>query len=233
MRASSPSTSPRAAGSAGGRPTCLRCLRAQPLCWCGRVRPFETEARFCILMHPKERRVAIGTGRMTHRALVGSTLLVGLRFDDDPRLARLLDDARLHPVVLFPSRDALDLAAASPAAARAFFPADKRPLVIVLDGTWATTRKLLHLSPRLAALPRICFTPAAPARYHRIRREPRAECRSTIEAAHQVIEGLAALEVAAAPPDRAHDVLLALLDALVREQVAFEPPGHRRGPAPL
>lgn len=181
-------------------------------------------------MHPKERRVAIGTARMAHHAVTGSLLLVGERFDDDPRLLRLLDDPAVAPVILYPSPTALDLGAASPAEARAHFPRGRRPLVIVLDGTWTTAKKLLRLSSRLASLPAIRFTPPARARYDAIRREPRAECVSTLEAVHQVIDHLARLGVAAPPPGRAHDGMLALLDVMVREQVAFTPPEHRRGP---
>jgi len=208
------------------------------LCLCARLRPFETAARFCILMHPKESKVAIGTGRLAHHALIGSTLVVAEHVDEVPAVARLLADASLAPAVLFPRRDALDLARATPDEARAVFPAGRRPLVLVPDGTWTTAKKLVRLSARLAALPAIRFEPSAPARYDRLRKEPRPECRSTLEAIHETLERLHALGIAPTPGDDAHDHLLVLLDALVAEQARFEPepacrddgPGATRGP---
>lgn len=214
-----------------GRPTCWRCRRAAARCLCARVRPLETAARFAILMHPKESRVAIGTGRLAHHALSGSTLIVAERLDDEPALHHLLADPTLAPCVLFPSPRALDLSTATPDEARALAPDGRRPLVLVPDGTWTTAKKLVRLSRRLAALPAIRFEPSAPARYDRLRKEPRAHCRSTLEAIHEVIDRLDALGLAPAPAGRAHDHLLALLDALVTEQARFEPPDEGVRPA--
>ena len=184
-------------------------------------------------MHPKESRVAIGTGRMAHRSLTGSHLFVGERFEGDPRLAALLADPTLAPVVLYPGPRALDLAHATPEAARALFPSARRPLVILVDGTWTTAKTLLKRAPSLGALPAIRFTPGAPSRYDRLRKEPRPECCSTIESVYWVLAYLGALGIAAPPPASAHDHLLTLLDVTVAAQLAFEPPEHHaavRGP---
>jgi len=214
-----------------GRPTCWTCRRALAACWCDRVRPFTTAARFVIVMHPKEAKVAIGTGRLAHHALAGSTLRIGERLDDDAALAALLDDPAHAPLLLFPRRDALDLTTAPREAVRALVPPGRRPLVVVPDGTWTTAKKLVRLSRRLDALPALCFTPAAPARYDRLRKEPRAGCRSTIEAVHAVIDELDAHGLAPAPQDRAHDHLLTLLDALVAFHTVDEPARRAtRGP---
>src|SRR5206468_60085 len=53
--------------------------------------------------------------------------------------------------------------------------------LFVVDGTWSQAGKLLKLNPAIAALPRLSITPDGPSEY-RIRRQPRAECLSTIEA---------------------------------------------------
>ena len=174
-------------------------------------------------MHPKEAKVAIGTGRMVHREVLASHLLVGERFEDAPALTRLLIDPNYFPVVLFPAVGAFDLTTATAESARRFFPASRRPLVLALDGTWSTAKKLLRLSPRLTALPAIRFTPPTASRYGRLRREPRPGCWSTLESVHQVIVRLDALGIAPAPKARAHDHLLELMDGAVRRQLAFEP----------
>lgn len=122
----------------------------------------------------------IGTARMAHLALAGSRLLDGLAFDDDPRLADLFAaDAAVSGsvAVLFPGPGARAIEDWSGPPPRK---------LVVLDGTWHQAAKLLRENPRLAALPRLAFVPDRPGRY-RIRKEPRDECLSTIEAVGVVL----------------------------------------------
>jgi DTW domain-containing protein YfiP len=156
------------------------------------------------LQHPRERRVAIGTARMAHRALPNSELHVGVTFDDHPRLRALVgcrDTALLFP---------------GPAAIEADTLTHEPPrTLVVIDGTWRQARKLLHVNPRLAALPRVRVTPVRPGRY-RVRREPAPECASTIEA---VVEALGAIEggrVRFLPLLRAFDHMVATQDRFRR-----------------
>ncbi len=204
------------------RAWCRECRRALNMCCCAELTPFRVGFELALLMHPKEARVAIGTGRLVHRAVTGSHLIVGEHFDEDPRLAALLARPELAPVILFPRPGSLDLGTATAEATRALFPAHTRPLVLIVDGTWTTAKKLLRLAPRLTALPAVRFTPPHGSRYGRLRREPRAECWSTLESVHHVIDRLDALGVAEAP-GRAHDHLLDLMDMVVARQLAFEP----------
>jgi len=135
-----------------------------------------------ILQHPKERRVAIGTAAMAARCLAGSVVVVGTRLDTHPAVVAATTDPTRRAVLLWPGPDAVDVAAAPPTDA---------VTLLVVDGTWSTAKKLLVLNPAIAALPRYRITPASPSEY-RIRREPRAECLSTIEAianALGVLEG--------------------------------------------
>lgn len=185
--------------------------------------------RFVVLTHPHERKVAINTGRMVEQAVRGTRLLVGENFDTDAELGALLGDPRCAPAVLYPSPGALDLGSADPAAVRAVFPADRTPLIVVLDGTWTTAKRILRVSRCLGGLPAIALAPAAPSRYGAIRHAPRPGCLSTLEAVHAVIDHFDRLGIAAAPAGRAHDGLLSLLDALVADVLPFVPPAHRRG----
>ena len=200
------------------------------MCWCAALRPFGVGFELALLVHPKESRVAIGTARLVHRSIVGSHLLVGERFEDDPRLARLLERPGLHPLILYPSPAALDLTTATRDEACAFIPRGRVPCVILVDGTWTTAKKLLRLAPRLMTLPALRFTPSTPARYGQLRKEPRPECWSTLESVHHVIDRFDALGLAKSPAGRAHDHLLDLLERTIERQLAFEPPEHRAAP---
>jgi DTW domain-containing protein len=160
------------------------------------------------LQHPRERDVAIGTARMAHLALAGSRLLEGLRFDEHPEVQPLLPvSAPAAPArrvaVLFPGEGARPLDE---------WLKEAPDTLIVLDGTWTQARKLLKLNPRLAALPRLAYTPPAPGNY-RIRREPAEDHLATVEAVAAV---LGALE---GEPER-YEALLRPFEVMVDRQIA-------------
>lgn len=92
-----------------------------------------------------------------------------------------------------------------------YVPKEKPLLLVVPDGTWRKARKLLHLNPSLAALPRVSLGAVAPSRY-RLRKAPEEGALSTIEA---VVAALDALE---APQSFA--ALLRPFDALIEGQIA-------------
>jgi DTW domain-containing protein len=165
------------------RPFCYRCRKPASTCYCQEVRPVRPGFEVVLLQHPRERRKGIGTARMVHLSIPGSRLIVGERFEENPEVASLLADAGRHCVVLFPGPGSLDLDAAGSAA----FPADRRLVVFVIDGTWACARKILRLSPSLAALPKIRFSPRQPSEYSAIRQQPAPQCLSTLEAVHHLI----------------------------------------------
>ena len=79
---------------------------------------------------------------------------------------------------------------------------------------------MIRLSKNLARLPMICFDPPTPSAY-RIRREPRPECYSTIEAIHQVIELFAFGTVSEAPSSRPHDTMLEVFRSVIYRQLTY------------
>jgi DTW domain-containing protein YfiP len=167
-----------------------------------------------LLQHPRERRVGIGTARMTHLSLPNSELHEGVVFEDHPRIAALAADPTT--AVLYPGGDAR--------------PADGAPVrsLIVVDGTWWQSRKMLALNPRLAAVRRIGVTPRAPGNY-RIRREPRPECLATVEA---VASALGALEGEPARFDAMLRAFAFMVDRQIEHQARSTAPRKRRAEAP-
>jgi DTW domain-containing protein YfiP len=84
-------------------------------------------------------------------------------------------------------------------------------LLVVPDGTWRKARKLLHLNPLLAALPRVTLAAGAVSRY-RLRKAPGPGALSTVEAIAQ------ALQVLETPTS--FEPLLRPFEALIEGQIA-------------
>ena len=61
--------------------------------------------------------------------------------------------------------------------------------ILLLDGSWRKVRRLLHLNPWLTELPCLAITPSAPSQY-RIRKSPRSDGLSTVEAAVAALNAL-------------------------------------------
>jgi DTW domain-containing protein YfiP len=207
------------------RVLCNHCMQPDFTCYCAHLRPFDCPLEFVILIHPLEARRRIATGRMSHLSLRPSRLITGYDFSTNAELNAVLADPDNHCVILYPGREAVNLTHAGTEQRQALFHASKRPVIVVIDGTWSTARKMLRRSDNLRALPRICFTPAAPSNF-RVRQQPRAECYSTLEAIHHVIELLAGahgFDVAG----RAHDGLLYTFNQMVEQQLEFIRTTHK------
>jgi len=198
------------------RNICLTCVQPDFSCYCSWLKPFDPKIEFVILIHPIEVRRRIATGRMTHLALKNSHLIDGMDYSECARVNQLLRDSSKQCFMLYPGRTSKNLTMMSPTERFDLIAPDKTPVVFVIDGTWATARKMVRLSYNLQVLPRICFTPTTPSNFH-LRKQPKPECYSTIEAVHHTIELLgpaAGFQTA----DRAHDALLETFDKMVRRQ---------------
>ena len=181
------------------------------MCYCVALQRIETTTRVVILQHPRERDVPIGTARMASLCLPAAELHVGVDWTEHAGLAAALADPDRPPILLYPGSGARDILSEPP----------RGPVtLVVVDGTWSQARTVVRDNPVLQALPRYAFATPEPSQY-RIRREPRAEYVSTIEALMHV---LGALE---GDPPRFRS-LLEPLRAMVDAQLACQAQSPRR-----
>ena len=158
------------------RAMCVRCRRPASVCYCRALPRIDTATRVVILQHPRERDMPIGTARMASLCLPQAELHIGVRWVSDA-LARSLADPARPAILLYPGPGARDILREPP----------HGPVtLVVVDGTWSQARTVVRDNPVLQALPRYAFTAPEPSHY-RIRREPRAEYVSTIEALMHVL----------------------------------------------
>lgn len=202
------------------RELCRRCRQPDFSCYCGEIRPFHADIHFAILIHPIESRRRIATGRMSHLTLKNSSLIEGQDYRQNAAVNALLNDPGNDCRILYPGAQAVDVGAlAAPERLRYLTPLYARRLVIfVIDGTWATARKMMRLSTNLAPLPRLCFTPTRPSNF-RVRKQPRPECYSTLEAIHQLLEFRE-------PGRTEHGGLLHVFNHMVENQLNFIRASH-------
>jgi len=190
------------------RALCERCRRPVGVCVCAHLPELAPRTKVLVVQHPREQRMAIGTAQMAARCLAGSKVVVGTHVETHPEVVKALHDPARRPVLLWPGPDAKDLATDPPTGPITLF---------VVDGTWSTASKLVKLNPAIAALPRYGINPTVPSQY-RIRREPRAECLSTIEA---ISNALGLLEGDPAP----YEAMLVPFRAMIDAQIAYEARG--------
>ncbi|MBD8090497.1 DTW domain-containing protein [Pseudomonas fluorescens] len=182
------------------RPQCPRCLRPITHCLCALIPSLDSRTRILLLQHPSEVNHALNTARLAALGLNNAQLVVGEVFDD---LVTLLNPPGYQARLLFPADDAQSL--------QTYTPSDQPLLLVVPDGTWRKARKLLHLNPLLAALPRVTLAGERVSRY-RLRKAPGPGALSTVEAIVQ------ALQVLEAPTS--FEPLLKPFDALIDGQIA-------------
>ncbi|RJX77777.1 tRNA-uridine aminocarboxypropyltransferase [Pseudomonas sp. LS-2] len=182
------------------RARCERCLRPENHCLCALIPQLDSRTRVLILQHPSEVNHALNTARLAALGLNNAQLEVAEIFD---HLETLLNVPGYQARLLFPGEEATAL---TPQAA------ETGPMLLVVpDGTWRKARKLLHLNPLLASLPRVTLENAPVSRY-RLRKAPGPDALSTLEA---ITHALQTLE-----PDRSFDALLQPFDALIEGQIA-------------
>ncbi|KAF2410687.1 DTW domain-containing protein YfiP [Pseudomonas antarctica] len=182
------------------RPQCSRCLRPVAHCLCPLIPSLDSRTRVLLLQHPSEVNHALNTARLAALGLNNVQWVVGEVFED---LATLLNQPGYQARLLFPADDAQPL--------QPYKPDDQLLLLVVPDGTWRKARKLLHLNPLLAALPRVTLAGDSVSRY-RLRKAPGPGALSTVEAIAQ------ALQVLEAPTS--FELLLKPFDALIEGQIA-------------
>lgn len=166
-----------------------------------------------ILQHSMEADNPKGSARLLHLCLPGSRLLTGEVFADETLLAGKLR----HTLLLYPDMPqdrALGIAAPPVLFEETLWePSSLR--LLVLDGTWRKSRKMLYLNPVLQHLPRLSLQGLPSSRY-RIRKAHQPDQLSTLEA---TCAALMQLEGDA----EKFQPLLTAFDGFVAQQLAHRP----------
>lgn len=162
---------------------CGRCLLLSNFCLCSEIGPGRPcSPEIVIVRHHWEALKSTGTARLAALALQDVRVLDMAAENPEPVRAelRLLEGAWL----LYPGLESAERLATPP------------KTLVVLDGTWRQTRKMLRRLPELSRLPRYALHGEAPARA-RLREPPRPGDRSTLESIADALTQLHSAELGA------------------------------------
>jgi DTW domain-containing protein len=223
------STKPFLARGGFKRERCTGCRLLPSHCMCALRPVVPTRAGVCLLMADIEALKPSNTGWLIADMLPDTFAFRWARTETDPALLALLRDPQWQAFVVFPGEYAAPerVVTTVPQATMPDAKTARRPLFILLDGTWAEARKMFSRSPYLAALPVLSLQPEGKSDY-KLRRSRRDD--------HFCTSEVAALCLALAGEDVAAQTLAAYLDVFThhylqaRNQlpVAWNSAAHQR-----
>lgn len=189
------------------RELCPHCGFSIRTCLCDAINIINNKLKIIILRHPSEEKVAKNTARLLQLGLKNCEIIQGESENDFSVLASL---PKTTTAVLYPSDDSLKLD--DSVQAMHDFKSSLTHL-IVIDGTWKKAFKILKLTPTLESFKAVSFN-HLPTNKYTIRKAPRADSLSTLEA---VAHSLALIENCDVSP------LYQLLNALIDKQTQHMP----------
>ena len=211
--------------------SCPHCQKPAALCVCDSIVPIDNRVSLVILQHPQEQDKTLGTARLAALHLTNAQLKIGLSW---PSLSKMLGraaDPQRWAVLYLGSVKAADVAPGREVVVvnRKGAPVGDQDAalrtiegIIVLDGTWSQAKALWWRNAWMLKCRRIVLGPQRPSRYGKLRREPRRDGLSTIEAAGLLLarlEGRPAIEEAL---NASFDRMLSRYREAVRENEKFD-----------
>src|ERR1700738_2269442 len=197
---SKPPKSAPAAATMEATPDCPHCQKPFPLCICDSIAPIESRISLLILQHPQEQDRALGTARLTALHFKDAAFKIGLSW---PSLCKALERRVTDPsrwaVLYLGSAKVADLDTESDIVAinrKGEIEDNQRGIlkgiegIVLLDGTWSQAKALWWRNAWMLKCQRVILGPAHPSRYGKLRREPRRDGLSTIEAAAMALAAI-------------------------------------------
>jgi DTW domain-containing protein YfiP len=178
---------------------CPQCHKPVALCVCDGIAPFENKVSVLILQHPQEQDRVLGTARLTSLHFRDAVMKIGLSW---PSLGKILGrtaDPHRWAVLYLGSVKAASLAPEREIVfvnRKGELERDQDGLmrdiegIVLLDGTWSQAKALWWRNAWMLKCRRVVLGPRRPSRYGRLRREPRRDGLSTIEAAGMLLSRL-------------------------------------------
>ena len=181
-------------------PDCPRCQKPLPLCICDSIKPIENKVALLILQHPQEQDRALGTARLTALHFKNAVLKIGLSWPSlSKALGKPVHDPSRWAVLYLGSAKVAELETDRDIVAinrKGEIEENQRGIlkdiegIVLLDGTWSQAKALWWRNAWMLKCQRVILGPAHPSRYGKLRKEPRSDGLSTIEAAAMLLTSI-------------------------------------------
>jgi DTW domain-containing protein len=177
---------------AGPDTECPHCGKIKTLCVCEAIARIDNRIELLILQHPQEQDRDLGTARLAALHFERAQVKIGLSW---PGLSKILGRAiepqrwailylgSVKADAILPGREIVVVNKNGNAVENQDAALRGIDGVIVLDGTWSQAKALWWRNAWLLKCKRVVLSPRRPSRYGKLRREPRRDGLSTIEAA--------------------------------------------------
>jgi len=178
---------------------CPHCRKPKALCVCEGIARIDNKVSLLILQHPQEQDRELGTARLTALHFKDALIKIGLSWPSltkilgrstDPQRWAILYLGSVKADAVLPGRDIVVVS-------KNGNPVDHQDQalreidgIILLDGTWSQAKALWWRNGWMLKCKRVVLGPKRPSRYGRLRREPRKDGLSTIEAAGMLLARL-------------------------------------------
>lgn len=167
---------------------CQYCQVAQQDCLCEHQPSPSDEVAVLLLVSDNEVFKPSNTGRLILDTVEEAFAFQWSRTEPEQDMLDLLNDPRYQPIVVFPDQYVEDKTrlVASDATSKDF---QRKPLLILLDGSWREARRMFNKSPYLNALPVLSINPDQVSQYM-MRRSDNEQHLATAEVASLVFQQL-------------------------------------------
>lgn len=181
-------------------PDCPTCGKPLVFCVCDSVEPIKTKTSLLILQHPQEQDRALGTARLTALHIENAVVKIGLSWPSlSKALGRSVHDPSRWAVLYLGSAKVEDLETDRTIVAinrKGEIEDHQRAIlediegIVLLDGTWSQAKALWWRNAWMLKCQRVILGPRQASRYGKLRKEPRRDGLSTIEAAAMMLASL-------------------------------------------
>lgn len=141
---------------------CTQCMLVRHYCVCEYRRQCETNAAFMLIMYDDEVLKPSNTGRLIADCIPDTSAYIWSRTEPDPEMLTRLANPAYQPYIVFPAQYAEPSRVVSSPKPH---PSGKRPLFVIIDGTWREAKKIFRKSPWLDRFPVLSIQPEALSRY--------------------------------------------------------------------
>jgi DTW domain-containing protein len=194
-----PASAPPPAPAADPNAECPRCRKPPALCVCEGITPIDNQVALLILQHPQEQDRELGTAQLTALHFKNAQLKIGLSWPSltkilgrpaDPRRWAILYLGSVRAAAVLPDRDIVIVNRKGSAVDDQDAALREIDGIVLLDGTWSQAKALWWRNGWMLKCQRVVLGPKRRSRYGKLRREPRSDGLSTLEAAAMLLARL-------------------------------------------